>query len=176
MSDNTKQQRNTFRRGIVATIIGIAHVVVGCAGTMWAIARIAVIGYRAPLEMGAWMAAFNYLYEGHVALLWLSGIGLLRGRAWGRALALVWAALSIVLHVAAYGIQRHYWGLLSPGFGWGDYFVLYYAGALVVAIAGSWALGRLPGWARALSELVGRDTPFARVLEALARPTERSKP
>lgn len=176
MADKTTEQRTTFRRGIVATIVGLAHVIVGCASTMWAVARIAVIGYREPLEMGAGLAAFTYLFEGYMVILWLSGIGLLRGKPWGRHLTAVWALLAIALHVGAALIQRHFWGLLSPGFGWGDYFVMYYAGALILALAGAWALGRLPDWARALSALVGRDTPLARILGALARPAERSKP
>jgi hypothetical protein len=132
--------RKTFTRSLPATALGLCHVLAGFFATAWAIARIAVIGYREVFTLGTAIGVFNYAFEASPVLLWISGIGILRGKRWGAIIAVIWAAFAIVLHVASYFIQRHFWGVLSPGFGWGDYLVMYYACGVIAVVLGGKAV------------------------------------
>lgn len=180
MAEKKPQPRKTFRRGPVATVVGLTHTVAGFLALAWAAARIAVIGYHEVLAMGGAMATVAFLFEGHAVLLWISGIGILRGKAWGRYCAAAWAAISLSLHVATYFIQDHFWGIISPGFSWTDYLIMYYAGAVIVVVAGAWALQRLPGWLarRAESESwpFGHDSVMSRLLPIPEKEPSGDKP
>ncbi len=132
-ANGTVQQRTTFRRGPLGTLFGLAHTLAGFAAIAWAAVRISVIGWGAALEMGVPMSVFSYAWEANAVLLWLSGIGLLRGKPWGRALAAAWAVAAIALRAGAWLSYRHYWGPLAPGWGWGDTAVAWYASAVLAA-------------------------------------------
>ena len=154
-----EKKRKTFRRGPVSTLIGFSHAVIGCTATLWAVARILIIGPESVFEYGTSIGVYNYIWESRPLFLWLSGIGILRAGRWGRILAMFWAVLTILTSGITMAIRRHYWGDLALGPGWSERFLTAYATVILVfyilypyrgEIYGSlkeglFSLGRLPG-------------------------------
>jgi hypothetical protein len=124
---NVIQGRRTFRRGLPSTVIGLLHMIFGFTGLAWAAARIIIIGYSGAFEFGRLLGLYNYAFELKEALLWLSGIGILRSRRWGYMLASVWAGLTVFFHLSAHLIRESWWGGLAPEPEWGDVLIIYYS-------------------------------------------------
>jgi hypothetical protein len=131
----SERKQITFHRGLLDTAIGLLHTLFGFTTTLWAIARIIIIGYREVLRFGLLLGIYNYLFEANSILLWASGIGILRGKRWGKILASIWAGNTILFHLSSHLIRKHYWGILLPELGWGEILVIYYAGAFLLAMA-----------------------------------------
>jgi hypothetical protein len=125
----------TFRRGLLDTVIGLLHLILGFIATLWAAIRIAIIGYREVLQFGSWLAIFNYGCEMLPLLLWASGIGILRNKRWGKILGMVWACLAIITSLSSYYIRKSYWGILAPLPDWGEMLIIYYAGLYLLGMA-----------------------------------------
>ncbi len=117
----------TFRRGLLDTVIGLAHIGAGFFSFVWSLARIYVIGWKVVFEYGTGIGVFNYAFEATSLILWVSGIGILRGRKWGKITGAVWAVCVIVMHMMIYYIRKGNWGLLAPAPGWSDFIIIYYA-------------------------------------------------
>ena len=98
----------SFRRGPAATIIGLVHAVAGFFSTVWSVIRIYLIGYREVFNFGIFLGIYNYLVESLSLLLWISGIGILRGKRWGKILAVLWAASTILFSIVSYYIKKNY--------------------------------------------------------------------
>lgn len=146
MPDSPEKKVRTFRRGIVGTLFGLIHVLAGFFSFLWSLARISIIGHKVIFDYGTAMAVFNYSYEATSLVLWASGIGILRGKLWGRIVAALWAVLVIFFHTAIYFTRKKYWGPLAPAPGWGDYAPICYA-ALLLAVLAAWPFLK-KGWAR----------------------------
>ena len=127
-------EQRTFNRSLSDTIIGFLHTVFGFSTTLWAIIRISIIGYKEAFNFGAFLGIYTYLFEATSILLWVSGIGLLRGKRWGRMLAAVWAGSSIFFHISSYYIRKQYWGELAPLPGWGEMLIIYYSCAYLLCV------------------------------------------
>jgi hypothetical protein len=147
----SERKQVTFHRGLLNTVIGLLHTIFGFTTTVWAIARIIIIGYREVLRFGWLLGIFNYLFEANSILLWESGIGILRGKRWGKILASIWAGSTILFHLSSHLIRKHYWGILLPELGWGEILVIYYACAFLLAMAVKPAMYHL-GLKRPLSD------------------------
>jgi len=135
LSDKNVKGKKTFRRGPFGTIIGLLHVLAGFFSFAWSMARLSIIGYKVIFDYGTAMGIFNYAYESTSLLLWASGIGILRGKLWGKIAASVWAVLVIAFHLSIYFIRKSYWGPFAPAPGWGDFFMAYYALACLGVVA-----------------------------------------
>ncbi|GEM_PF-1368368 len=133
--ERDKKAPRTFRRGLLDTVIGLLHVLIGFTATFWAAIRIAIIGYREVLQFGSWLAIFNYGCEMLPLLLWVSGIGILRNQRWGKILGMVWACLAIITSLSSYYIRKSFWGILAPLPDWGEMLIIYYAGLYLLGMA-----------------------------------------
>lgn len=125
----------TFQRGPGATIIGLLHTITGFLVTLFAAARILLIGYEEPFRYSIKMGLYNMAFESSSVLLWISGIGILRGKKWGMIIGAVWGILSIFFHISAHIIRKNNWGDFAPSLSWGDYIIIYYSIAFIAGTA-----------------------------------------
>jgi hypothetical protein len=125
----------TFRRGMLLTIVGLMHVLLGFFSTTFSIIRMGVIGIGEPFRFSTAIGVYNVMFELTPIILWISGIGLLRAKKWGYILGSSWAILALFFHISAYIMRRVYWGDFAAVPGWGEYIIMYYAvGFIAVSV------------------------------------------
>ena len=119
--------RHTFQRSVFFTIIGYIHLYCGLFPFIWAVIRIGAVGAGEVFATGLFYGILNYLLEFSVILLWISGIGLLRGRGWGISWGLAWAVLRLLLALVIYIYEQTSLGILAPTPDLVDKIIVFYA-------------------------------------------------
>ena len=119
-----------FHRSVPFTVFGLVNTVAGFLSVAGTLFRMQFIGFSAALHFSTGLAVLIYCYEATSLLLWISGIGLLRGKSWGVIFAVAWSVCGIFFHLLLAWQKSADWGVLSPGLTWSGYLVIYYALAL----------------------------------------------
>jgi len=125
----------TFTRSAGDTIVGLIHVLAGSLSFFYSLTRIILIGFSEVFKYGHAIGIYNYYNEFTSILLWLSGIGILRSRKWGRIIALIWAVSVILLDIISYRIRYNYWGIIALKSSWSNILIIYYATFLIIYLS-----------------------------------------
>ncbi len=116
-----------FRRGLFDTFLGLLHILAGFFSSLWSFISILIIGYNEVFRLGAFWGIYNYLSESTSLLLWLSGVGILRSRRWGKTLGVAWSILVIIRSVFSYYYSEYRWGAHIPEYDWDSVVKFFYA-------------------------------------------------
>ncbi len=116
-----------FRRGLFDTLTGLLHILAGFFSSLWSFASILIIGYNEVFKLGTFWGLYNYLSESTSLLLWLSGVGILRNRKWGKTLGVAWSLTVIIRSIFSYYYSEYRWGLHIPEYDWDSVVKFFYA-------------------------------------------------
>ncbi len=147
-----------FRRGFFDTLTGLLHIIAGFSSSLWSLISLLLIGYDEVFQLGIFWGVYNYISESTSLLLWLSGIGILRNKKWGKALAVAWSFAVIVKAVFSRYYSEYRWGAHIPEYDWDIVLKLYYS-LFFLCATGCLSLLKDPHKKETLKAFILRFTP-----------------